>query len=134
MSDEYIVIEVPHQMPVTATPFADEAEALAGFQKLAANSGGAFESWARSAYETDADPWEADKATKPFRAVVGAISLSEIIWEWAAHDLHALHRYTFDEARGELARLRAPNGGQQKIHQQASVVAALVRFVEGWEE
>ena len=143
MSDEYIVIEVPPQMPVTATPFADESEALAGFEKMTANSGGAFESWARSTYETDADPWDADEATQPFRFQLPSgeeqiVSFRELLWEWVAHDLHALYRYTFDEARAELARLRAPNApnaaGQQKIHQQASVVASLARFVEGWEE
>ena len=110
MREEYIVIEVPHQMPVTATLFADEAEAFACFENLAANDWRHTEAWEHIA------------------------SSPELIWEWAAHDLHALYRYTVEEASEELARLREPNGGQQKIHQQLNVTASLERFVEGWEE
>ena len=118
MRDEYIVIEVPHQIPARATVWRDEAEAIAEFEDRAAKSTGPFDSWVRDNYGENFDPWESHGV------------LDEIIWAWAEHDLHALHRWDMEEAREMLARLQRPNGGRQKIHQQLEIAAALERFVK----
>jgi len=109
--DRYIVIQVPHQMPVKATSHFDEADALAFYTESALDS---------------RVPWEA--------AVSDPGALAEAVWEWAAHDLHALYRYSLEEAREALARLDAPNppnaAGAQKIHQHAAVAAVLRQFIK----
>ena len=125
MEDQYIVIEVPHQNPARATVWRDEAEALQGFTERAAESEGPFDSFVRDNYADDWNPLD--------RCEYERIP-EEVIWAWAEHDLHALHRWTLEEAREKLAWLDTPNGGQQKIHQQAAVVASLARFVEGWDD
>jgi len=124
--DRYIVIEVPHQRRAEAYTFLDEAEALAEFTERAATSGGAFEQWifngdVRERHGDDFDFWEADEATR-----------DEIIWEWASHDLHSLHRWTLDEAREELELLET--AGRQKIHQHLAIAAILRRFIQGATE
>ena len=131
--DRYIVILVPHQMPVKATSHFDEADALAFYTESASDSGGAFEAWVSDAYEAGEDPWEAEPfryTTRDGQEVV--LAFCDLLWEWVAHDLHALYRYSLEEAREALARLDAPNppnaAGAQKIHQHAAVAAVLRQF------
>jgi len=121
--DMYIVVKVPHQMPATASSHRDERDALAFYEDSAASSGGAFETWihhgdVRERHGDDFDVWETDDAT-----------LEAIVWEWVAHDLHALHRYTLEEARAVLARLDGPPHSSQKIHQHGAVAAVLRQFL-----
>ncbi|MBG95065.1 MAG: hypothetical protein CL793_07415 [Chloroflexi bacterium] len=119
-ADMYIVIEVPHQREVIDSTFEDYGDAVDHFSRIAAHEKSeAFEAWTKQQRGEDFQVWGD-----------GSSELYELVWEWVAHDLHALYRYTLAEAREKLAWLDAPNGGQQKIHQQLAVAAALRRFVE----
>lgn len=125
-----IVIEVPHQRPVESHTFCNKREANEWLIERAADSSGAFEQWYGTEYETE-------DCTMEFSELLSEMCLRSVhddgfarLWEWAAHDLHALHVWTIEEAREKLQWLNAPSGGLQKLHGHLSIAAALERFVD----
>jgi len=119
MSDQNIVIEVPHQRPINSTTFEDEDEATNYFWEMLAGSSEYVSFLESHGYNAGEDGVDGDDSA---------------LWEFVAHDLHALHRWTLEEAREKLAWLDTPNGGQQKMHQHLSIAVALREFIKLAEE
>ena len=100
-TDNYLVIEVPSQMPASGSSWDSREAWIAECESRAANSGGSFETWRHDSGEPDGT------AT-----------------EWVEHDLQSVHEFTRSEAETCLKE-----DGYRDWHQSREIFAALQKFV-----